>query len=152
MEHVKIKPFNVIGISVRTTNENNKAAKDLTDLWNEFFSAHVLEAIPNKVDHTVYCIYTEYERDHTRPYTAILGCKVTTLATIPDHMVGKSFDGGNYIKLSARGNLMNDLIINKWLEIWKMDLNRAFTADFEVFDKKSQNPADAEIDFLIAVK
>jgi hypothetical protein len=31
-----------------------------------------------------------------------------------------------------------------------MDLNRAFTADFEVFGEKAQNPNDAEIDFLIA--
>lgn len=112
----------------------------------------VLEAIPNKIDNTVYSIYTEYESDHTKPYTTILGCKVETLSIIPERMVGRSFDGGNYVKFSAKGDLMKDLIINKWLEIWKMDLNRLFTADFEVFGEKAQNPADAEIDFLIAVK
>lgn len=152
MNKVNIEPFKVIGISVRTTNHNNQAAKDIADLWSRFLNNNLLEVIPNKIDNTVYSIYTDYERDHTEPYTTILGCKVENLNTIPDGMIGKLFDGGNYVKLSAKGDLMKDLIINKWLEIWKMDIDRAFTADFEVFGEKAQNPTDAEIDFLIALK
>ncbi|UUW07274.1 GyrI-like domain-containing protein [Flavobacterium plurextorum] len=152
MNKVKIEPFKVIGISVKTTNENNQAAKDIADLWGKFMNDKILEAIPNKIDNTVYSIYTDYESDHTKPYSTILGCRVENLNNIPNGMIGKSFDGGNYVKLSAKGDLMKDLIINKWLEIWKMNLNRAFTADFEVFGEKAQNPSDAEIDFLIAVK
>lgn len=152
MNKVKIEPFMVIGISVKTTNENNQAAKDIADLWGKFMNDKILEAIPNKIDNTVYSIYTDYESDHTKPYTTILGCRVENLNNIPSGMIGKSFDGGNYVKLSAKGDLMKDLIINKWLEIWEMDLNRAFTADFEVFGEKAKNLSDAEIDFLIAVK
>ena len=152
MNKVNIKPFKVIGISVRTTNENKQAAQDIAELWGKFMNDKVLEAIPNKVDNTVYSIYTDYESDHTKPYTTLLGCKVESLETIPDGMTGKAFDGGNYIKLSAKGDLMKGLIINKWTEIWSMDLDRLFTADFEVFGEKAQNPVDAEIDFLIAVK
>ncbi|RLJ80467.1 GyrI-like domain-containing protein [Pedobacter alluvionis] len=152
MDRIDIEPFKVIGISVRTTNENNQAGKDIADLWHKFMNDKILEAIPNKIDNTIYSIYTDYESDHTKPYTTILGCKVTSLETIPEGMVGKSFDGGHYIKLSAKGDLMKGLIINKWLEIWQMNLERVFTADFEVFGEKAQNPAAAEIDFLIAVK
>lgn len=150
MKKVTIEPFMIIGIWVRTTNENNQAAKEIGDLWGKFMSQNVLDAIPNKIETTIYCIYTDYESDHTKPYTALLGCKVSSLDSIPDGMIGKTFVGGNYVKLSAKGNLMNNLIINKWIEIWSMDLNRAFTADFEVFGEKAQNPNDAEIDFLIA--
>lgn len=150
MNKVKIEPFMIIGISVRTTNENNQAAKDIGNLWGKFMSENVLGAIPNKIDSTVYSIYTDYESDHTKPYTTILGCKVSNLQSIPNGMIGKSFDGGNYVKLSAKGDLMKGLIVNKWTEIWSMDLDRAFTADFEVFSEKAQNPNDAEIDFLIA--
>ncbi|PRD56841.1 GyrI-like domain-containing protein [Sphingobacterium gobiense] len=152
MDNVNIEPFNVIGISVRTTNENNQAAKDIVDLWNKFMHDGVLEAIPNKINNTVYSIYTDYESDHTRPYTTILGCKVENLNSIPEGMVGKSVDGGNYVKFSIKGDLMKNLVINKWLEIWKMDLDRLFTADFEVFGEKAQNPTNAEVDILIAVK
>ncbi len=152
MDKVKIEPFKVIGISVRTTNENGRAVKEITGLWSRFINEKILEAIPNKIDNTIYSIYTDYESDHTKPYTAILGCKVENLNDIPDGMTGKSFDGGNYVKLSAKGDLMKGLIGNKWEEIWEMDLERVFTADFEVFGEKAQDPTDAEVDFLIAVK
>ncbi|MFC4685847.1 GyrI-like domain-containing protein [Epilithonimonas pallida] len=152
MEKLTIESFKVIGISVRTTNKNNQVAKDIGDLWGRFINDKVLEAIPNKIDNTIYSIYTDYESDHTKPYTTILGCKVKNLDTIPVGMVGKSIKGGNYVKFSTKGDLMKDLVINKWFEIWEMDLNRLFTEDFEVFGEKAQNPADAEIDILIAIK
>ncbi|AUC84250.1 AraC family transcriptional regulator [Polaribacter sp. ALD11] len=152
MNRVTVKSFKVIGISIRTTNENEQAAIDIAALWNKFVSEGILEKIPNKVDNTIYSIYTEYESDFTKPYTTVLGCKVKNLNEIPNGMIGKSFKGGNYSKFSTKGDLTKGLIINKWMEIWKMDLERVYTADFEVFGEKAQNPNDAEIDILIAVK
>ena len=152
MENVKIEPFKVVGIMVRTTNENGQAAKDIAELWGRFINEKVLDAIPNKIDSTVYSLYTDYNGDHTQPYTAIIGCRVNNLDNIPDGLVGKSFDGGNYIKITARGDLTKGLIVNEWTKIWKMDLERIYTADFEVFGEKAQNPVDAEIDFYIAIK
>ena len=49
MNKVKIEPFKVIGISVRTTNENNQAAIDIAALWGKFMNENVLNAIPKKV-------------------------------------------------------------------------------------------------------
>ncbi|UKB82218.1 GyrI-like domain-containing protein [Chryseobacterium sp. MEBOG06] len=152
MDNIKVEPFNIIGISVRTTNENNQAAKDIPLLWEKLINDNVLNNIPKKIDDTVYSIYTDYEKDHTKPYTTVLGCRVENLDDIPEGMVGKSFDGGNYIKFTAKGNLAEDLVINEWFKIWNMDLDRAFTADFELYGKKTQNPSDEEVNILIAVK
>ncbi|MGN7863379.1 GyrI-like domain-containing protein [Chryseobacterium sp. 22458] len=152
MNNMKVEPFKVIGIAVRTTNENNQAAKDIPLLWEKFIREEILTAIPNKVDTAVYSIYTDYEKDHTKPYTTILGCKVENLDHIPEGMVGKSFEGGNYIRFTPKGNLAEGLVINEWNKIWTMDLGRAFTADFEIYGEKAQNPSDAEVDILIAVK
>lgn len=152
MEKVKTEPFNLIGIAVRTTNENGQAAKEIAGLWGKFMNENVLDAIPNKVDNTVYSLYTDYEGDHTEPYTAILGCRVNSLNYVPDGMTGRAFDGGNYIKTTARGDLSKGLIVNEWSKISELDLERNYTADFEVFGEKAQNPADAEIHFFIAVK
>jgi len=152
MDKVTIKEFTVIGISVRTTNENGQSAKDIGELWNKFMTEGILEKIPNKVDNTIYSIYTEYESDHTKPYTTILGCKVGNLENIPNGMVGTSFKGGNYVKTSAKGDLMQGLIVNHWTKIFEMDLERIYSADFEVFGEKAQNPSDAEVDFYVSVK
>ncbi|WP_284461259.1 GyrI-like domain-containing protein [Chryseobacterium sp.] len=152
MNNVQTEPCQVIGIAVRTTNENNQAATDIGALWGTFMNEGILEAIPNKMDTTVYSIYTDYEKDHTKPYTTLLGCRVNNLDHIPEGMVGYSFDGGNYVKFTVRGDLTKNLVINQWLKIWEMDLGRIFTADFEVYGEKAQNPSDAEVDIFIAVQ
>jgi predicted transcriptional regulator YdeE len=152
MQKVNIEPFKVIGIAVRTTNENGQAAKDIAGLWDRFMSENVLAAIPNKIDTTIYSLYTDYDGDHTQPYTAILCCRVSDLKTIPGGMVGKSVSGGSYVKLTSRGDLTKGFIVEEWSKIWQMNLDRKYTADFEVFSEKAQNPVDAEVDFLIAVK
>jgi len=152
MQTVKIKPFNVIGISIRTTNENGQASKEIAELWQKFMSENIVSKIPNKIGNDVYSLYTEYESDHTKPYTTILGCKVEHLDNVPNGMVGNSFKGGNYIKTSAKGDLMQGLIINHWAKIFEMDLERIYSADFEIFGEKAQNPSDAEVDFYVSVK
>ena len=142
----------MIGISVRTTNENQRAAEDIAQLWQRFMGESILAQIPNKVDTTIYSLYTDYEGDHTKPYTSILGCRVTKLDELPEGMVARSFNGGEYVKTSARGDLIKGLIVNHWSKIFEMDLDRAYTADFETFGEKAQNPADAEVDFYVAVQ
>lgn len=147
-----LQKFHVIGISVRTTNENGQAAQDIPALWNRFMAEEIAKQIPNKAGHTIYCIYTEYEKDHTRPYTTILGCKVDNLDTIPGGMVGKTIDEAGYIQHTAKGNILEGLVYNEWVKIWKSDLDRAYTADFEAYDERTQNPENAEVDIFIAVK
>lgn len=67
-----------------------------------------LTEIPNKVDHTVF-LYTEYESEHTKPYIAIFGCKVSAFDEIPEGMTGKSLDKSIYVKTYAKVDLMQGL-------------------------------------------
>lgn len=152
MRNQKIKKFSVIGISVRTTNENGQAEKDIPALWNKFMTEGVAEKIPNKIDSSIYCIYTEYEKDHTKPYTTILGCKVSSLDTIPNGMIGKTFEEATYTKHIAKGNILQGMVFSEWTKIWNSNLDRTFTADFEVYGEKAQNPKNAEVDIFVAVK
>jgi len=115
-------------------------------------SENMLQQIPNKVDNTIYCMYTEYEKDHTKPYTTLLGCKVENLENIPAGMIGKTVEGGNYIKQTVKGNLMQGVIATAWIKIWNANFSRLYTADFEVYGEKAQNPENAEVDIFIAVK
>jgi predicted transcriptional regulator YdeE len=151
MQKETIAPFQIIGIYVRTSNQENKAAIDIPALWNQFMSENVLENIPNKIDTEIYSIYTNYEGDHTEPYDTILGCKVSSLDNIPEGMVGKAFEGGKVAKFTAKGNLEDNIVYKAWLDIWNVDLNRTYTADFEVYGAKSMDRANAEVDIFIAV-
>lgn len=154
METNKVEGFNVIGITVRTSNNNGESSRDIGGLWQKFMSEQVVAKIPNKISDEIYSIYTEYEGDYTKPYTTMLGCKVSTLDDIPEGMAGMQFNSGNYTKFVAQGNLMQGAVINKWQEIWAMEatnLKRVYTQDFEVYGAKALNPQDAEVDIFIAV-
>jgi len=152
MQKVKIEPFKVIGIAVRTTNENGQSAQDIGKLWGKFMSEGIAQKIPNTVDTNVFSIYTNYQSDHTEPYDTILGCKVSSLDDIPEGMVGQSFEGGTYGKFISKGDLNKGVVFGTWSEIWKKDLDRVYTADFELYGERAQNPSDAEVDVLIALK
>lgn len=152
MRNQTIKVFHVIGIAVRTTNENNKAAQDIGALWTKFMSENIAKQIPGKISHTIYSIYTEYEKDHTKPYTTILGCRVENIEHIPDGMVGITIAEGQYAHFLAKGNLMQGAVYQAWENIWQSDIDRAFTTDFEVYGEKAQNPEAAEVDIFIALK
>ncbi|HAO08156.1 MAG TPA: AraC family transcriptional regulator [Chryseobacterium sp.] len=152
MSNQTIQKFSVVGISVRTTNENGQSSQDIPALWNKFMAEEIAEQIPNKVNNSIYCIYTEYEKDHTKPYTTILGCKVENLVTIPNGMVGKTFDEAIYTKHIAKGNILQGMVFGEWTKIWNSNLDRTFTADFEVYGEKAQNPENAEVDIFVAVK
>jgi len=151
MQKETIAPFQIIGISVRTSNQDNQAATDIPALWNQFISESTMEKIPNKIDSEVYSIYTNYEGDHTQPYDTILGCKVSTLKDIPKGMIGQAFEGGKVAKFTSKGNLEDNIIYKTWLDIWNADLDRTFTADFEVHGAKSMDRTNAEVDIFVAI-
>ncbi|TMM58541.1 AraC family transcriptional regulator [Maribacter algarum] len=151
MQTQKIEPFQVIGISIRTTNENNQTASDIGSLWERFMTENILQKIPNKVSDEILSIYTNYESDHTKPYDTILGCKVSSLDVIPEEMVGQSFEGGTFAKFVSRGDVTKGAVYNSWVEIWNTDLERLYTADFEIYGEKAKDPSDAEIDIFVAI-
>jgi len=152
MQKVKIEPFKVIGICVNTTNENGKSAEDIGQLWGKFMSEGTADKIPNKIDASILSIYTNYQGDHTQPYDTILGCKVSSLDDIPEGMVGQSFEGGTYGKFISKGDLTKGVVFGTWSEINQQKLNRVFTADFELYGEKAQNPTDAEIEVFVGIK
>lgn len=144
--------FHIIGIAIRTTNENGQAANDIPLLWAKFMNEGVMEKIPNKTNNTIYCVYTDYEKDHTKPYTTILGCRVAHLDEIPNGMTGIKIEAGNYMCYPVKGNLLQGAVFEAWLNIWSTSIERTYTTDFEVYSEKSQNPENGEMDILIAVK
>ena len=151
MQKVNVESFKVIGIAVRTSNQNGENARDIGHLWHRFMSEGIMEKIPNKISQEVLSIYTNYEGDHTQPYDTILGCKVSSLEDVPIGMVGQSFEGGNYVQFIAKGDLTKGAVYQTWSEIWETDLKRDFTADFEIYGEKAANLTDGEVAILVGL-
>lgn len=146
-----INEFYVIGIAMRTSNEDGQSATDIPKLWETFFKDSVFNQIPNKIDSSIYCLYTEYEKDHTKPYTTILGCRVANLSDIPENMVGKTVSKANYTKFKVNGVLAEGIVFNEWVKIWNADLPRSFTTDFEMYSQQALSNEQAEVEICIAL-
>lgn len=147
-----IEKFYIIGISVRTTNEGGQAAKDIPQLWDRFVSEDIESKISNKASTDLYGVYTEYEGDFMQPYTTVVGYKVSSLDNIPEGLIGLTIETANYEEFTAKGKLSDDIVFNKWTEIWKSDLDRAYLADFEIYPEKSCEMDNAEIGIFVSIK
>ncbi|MCH8330128.1 MAG: effector binding domain-containing protein [Bacteroidetes bacterium] len=150
---VQVEPFKMIGISTKTTNQDGQSAKDLGELWGRFYEENIISKISNKISEEVYSLYTDYESDYEGKYTAMIGLKVVTLDNIPEGLIGRKLNGGNYIKIMAKGK-MPEAIMNAWQEIWDRDdeLKRQYTTDFEVYTDKSQKGENSEVEIFIATE
>jgi predicted transcriptional regulator YdeE len=151
MDSHQIESFSVIGISIRTTNENGQSIRDIPALWNKFMTEDISKKITNRIDDTIYSVYTEYEKDHTLPYTTILGFRVDHVDSIPDGLVAITIRKGKYVKYVAEGDLSNGIVYDTWMKIWNSTIKRAYTSDFEVYGQRAQDPSNAEVEIFISI-
>ncbi len=120
----------IVGLAVRTDNE--QAMKDIPEVWDKFQDGWQ-EKIEHAINDDIVCAYMEYDEDHTKPYTYIIGSIVTHCDKIPEGMVCKELAGGKYTKIEIFGNYP-DSLIEAWEDIWESDIERAYTTDIEVYD------------------
>lgn len=148
-ECITMKGFSIVGIAMRTTNRDGQSQKDIAGLWNRFMEQDLMARIPNRASNDIYCVYTEYESDFAGAYTTILGCKVTSLDTMPDGFVGKEIPETTYKHYRATG-VIPDCVGKIWGEIWQSSIDRKYIADFDVYGEKSHNPQNAEVDIFVS--
>jgi predicted transcriptional regulator YdeE len=151
MHTTKTEGFLITGISTRTSNENNAAAIAIPQLWQRFLGENLAEQINGKTCNDVYCVYTDYEKDYTRPYTVILGCRVEATAAVPVGFQQVNIAAGSYRVFTAQGDLTAGAVFHTWNEIWNTVLPRRYRTDFEVYGPKAQNPLNGEVDIFIGI-
>ncbi|WP_299711428.1 GyrI-like domain-containing protein [uncultured Tenacibaculum sp.] len=151
MEKTQMTNFNIIGIKLRTTNADMQAAKDIPALWNKFMSENISDKIENKLEDSIYAIYTNYESDYTGAYDVVIGYKVESLENIPSDMIGIQIPKSSYEQFKAEGKLKDNIVYNKWMEIWNTKIDRRYEADFEIYKANTTEDADTEVEILISV-
>ena len=129
----QVDPFDVVGVSVITSNKDGKAADDINKLWEDFFQTSVGQRVLNKENDVIYAVYSDYEGDHEAPYRITIGYKVTEKPTdMDDDLVHVAVQKGEYGIMSAAGEQPKALL-ETWEAIWSSDLDRTFQTDFEVY-------------------
>lgn len=150
-EIVELEEKVVEGIVVKTTNENGKSMQDIANMWQTFFTQGVYEKIENKVNGKTIGLYTDYEKDYTKPYNFMVCTEVSKQSENAENRVVKVIPKGKYAKFVIHGDVQN-AVGKAWGEIWNMDLNRKYTCDFEEYQNNSSDMQNQEIHIYIAIE
>lgn len=156
--HLNGKP--IIGIAVRTSYdiEHSEKAK-IGRLWERYVREEIASGIPDRKNPgTTYCVYYDYaDHDHMGEYTCLIGEEVTDISGISDSLELARIPDQNYAKFTTPAGVFPIVVIEAWHQIWEMNSKdfggkRAYEADFEVYDSRAQNPANAVLDIYIGIK
>jgi predicted transcriptional regulator YdeE len=124
----------------------------------QILSEGIADKIPSELDSTIYAVYTGYASDDNGEYDFIIGMKVSRVSDVPPGMVTKTVPKGRYaVVASARGSVAQ-VVPQAWRQVYSLDDSkqlggtRAYKADFELYDQRSQNPQDSQVDLYIGLK
>lgn len=143
MNYMEFKEKRIVGLEVRTTNEEMKAVKDLGELWQIFMEKNINSILGDSVINpgVVYGVYFNFEKDHTKPYSFIAGVEVKADAKIPEDLSAIKIPEGNYTVYNTIEGELTNRVGEVWGRIWNSDKPRSYHVDFELYDyTKGQNP------------
>ena len=143
MKIVQVKTKTIIGLKVRTKNEDEKnpQKQQIGSLWQNFFE-NIFPAL-GETPPTLYGVYSNYESDAHGEFDVLVGAEEVRKSEGRESIV---LEEGTYLCFTAKGELPQS-VIETWGEIWNYfaDKNctekRAYKTDFEHYI----SPDEAEI-------
>jgi predicted transcriptional regulator YdeE len=162
-ESVKLGDIKLVGISVRTKNQDefNPETARIGKTFGQFLSQKLGDKIQNpKNPGVLFSVYTNYESNEHGEYTYFLGEEVThfdDLAILNNGLKCLTISAAKYQKFTTESGPLPGVVVQGWMEIFKMTPkdfggDRAYQADFEIYDHRAMNPLDAVVDIYIGVK
>jgi predicted transcriptional regulator YdeE len=155
---VQQKEFTLVGIATRTNNAREATSDGVIGKqWTRFIQEGLLAKIPNKLDHSVVAVYTDYASDHNGDYTFILGAKVSSATEVPAGMVAKTIPAGRYAVFTSEKGPGSKVVPELWMKINSLPKSvpggdRAYRADFEIYDERAADPQNLQADVYIGIR
>lgn len=151
MNRIQFPDFTLAGLQLEqpTTNANGQSMKDCGRLWERFVKESIASKITEKFSDTIYAVYFNYSGDHNKPYYYFIGCQVPEDTKPSDEISILHVPGGRYKKITTKGKIP-DCITKAWINIWNSNIPRAYIVDFEVYDERSLEFENAEVDIFLS--
>jgi predicted transcriptional regulator YdeE len=160
---VQQRGFTVVGIAARTSNAREATADGVIGKqWGRFMQEGLLAKIPNKTDSAIVAVYTDYASDANGEYTYLLGARVKADRVnlghdVPAGMVAKKIPAGRYAVFTSEKGPAPKVVPATWKRIWETPKpqpggDRAYGADFEVYDQRAADPENAQVDVYVGIR
>jgi len=158
-ELVMLPEIKLVGLKVRTNNKdemNPKTAK-IGDLFQRFF-----KDVPDMIQHRkhpgiLFSVYTDYASDEHGDYTYFIGEEVLSFEKNPSFLNQLVIAPATYQRFTTPSGAIPQVVIGAWQSIWQMSPTelggkRTYQADFEVYDERAKDTANAIADIYIGIK
>ncbi len=150
----------LIGLTARTNikNEMNPQTAKIGELAGRFWSQNLASHLAQRKNPGVtFSVYTEYASDEHGDYTYFIGEEVSAFENVPAELKKLTIPATQYQKFTTPSGKMPEVVIEAWQQIWKMSASdfggeRAYLADFEVYDQRAIDPANTSLDIYIGIK
>lgn len=155
---ITLPSMKLVGTTVRTNNKNeqNPETKRILPHMLKYFSEHIKEQTLHRTNPgTMISAYTNYESNHTGDYTHFFGEEVNSFEGQPSHLEQLEIPPQTYMKYTNDAGKMPQVIFDTWQTIWddaKLESNRRYVTDFEVYDHRSTDMENAIFDVFIGIK
>ena len=156
---VSREAIRVVGLETRTRNADEMvpATARIPAHYERFFGEDVAARITHKVDPgTMMSLYSDYDGDENDEYSITLGYEVGRHEEIAEGLSAKTLPASSYAVVTTDRGALPAVVIDAWQRIWRMSPaelggKRTYSGDFELYDERAQNPADAEVDIYISI-
>lgn len=146
-----IAGFTIAGITLRTTNQDNRALREIGQLWGKWFAEKVSDQIPHKVDETVYSLYYDYESDYQGEYTVLLGCKVTSVEGLPAGLTFREVPEDRYAVYHRQGTLPT-ITHEIWTAVYSEKAYvRGYRTDFDRYPMEWEAEDRAKVEVYVSL-
>lgn len=122
----------VAGVVVKTSNSSPDMEKIIREAWEKFFGAGIYLSISNKKNTNTIGLYTNYEDKVNGAYDVMICCEISNEKNLSDKVQMKKIVEGKYAKFVVKGEV-KEAVAKCWSEIWRMNLDRKYTFDFEEY-------------------
>jgi len=159
-ERVNKAEIKLIGLSACTNNRNemNPSTAKIGELVSRFWNENIAERLRERINPGVtFSVYTDYVSDEHDDYTYFIGEEVDSIEYIPAGLQKLIIPAAEYQKFTTPAGKMPDVVVHAWQQIWKMSPaeiggQRAYRADFELYDQRASDLTNAIVDIYIGVK
>jgi len=151
-------PIYVAGFLVRTTNAKEMAGNgEIGKLWTKFMQQNLGAQIPNRIGQSLMVVYSDYASDEKGEYTYLLGAPVSTVDGLPSSLSFRRTPPGSYAVLTTTQGPLVQVLQSAWKQIWtstpaQLGGPRAFVADYEIYDQRSADPNNAQVEIHIGLR
>jgi predicted transcriptional regulator YdeE len=151
-------PIAVAGFQIRTSNAEELAGNGkIEQLWRRFFVENLGAQIPNRATEDLYVVYSNYESDENGAYDYLLGSPVTSIDNLPAGMTYAAIPAGDYAVVTTEKGPVKQVMQSAWRRIWSLSTaelggRRSYLTDYEVYDHRAANPADAQVEIHLGLQ